>query len=680
MYLSFYGLKRRPFHVTPDPEFLYLSPSHKEALAAIIYGIEERKGFVAVTGAVGVGKTTILRSYLESAERKRLKIIYIFNPKLTFEDLLKTIYRELNLPLETNDVVEMVNRLYEVLIKEYEEGNTVVLVVDEAQNMPVDTLESMRMISNLETSRDKLVQIVLVGQPEFEEQLNLARLRQLKQRLAIRATILPLTKEESLEYIKFRLQKAGSPSSSVFTTPALKKIIKKANGIPRVLNVLCDNALITSFGYQKKPVPMIVVKEIIGDFERKVPSRFARRQLPRAAALALLLLLFFGIVWFLPLNRLRFDHLAMFTPRKQTAKADAVRGVKPTENTAAKEREVPAGRIPEALPHKEEPVAAEALAGTDTLSQKGGGTEPTRESLGKKPFTEATVEHSLLKNSRGKVRGLWLSDSADPQDRRLIIALLTKHGLPTVTLLKHGYRVVPNKHDNAGGSFVMFGSATAPGEVVTAIQDDAARAHREPAQINQEDATTLYNTGVALYRKGLLDESIQAYREALRINPEYANAHTNLGLALYKKGLLDESVQAYREALRINPKDPTTHYNLGVALYRKGLLDESIQAYREALRINPENANAHTNLGLALYKKGLLDESVQAYREALRINPEYALAYLNLGLALKDEGRAAQAVTAFENFIKYAPPPYAGDVEQVKRLVDSLSGNSRAKE
>ena len=612
MYLSFYGLKRRPFHVTPDPEFLYLSPSHKEALAAIIYGIEERKGFVAVTGAVGVGKTTILRSYLESAERKRLKIIYIFNPKLTFEDLLKTIYRELNLPLETNDVVEMVNRLYEVLIKEYEEGNTVVLVVDEAQNMPVDTLESMRMISNLETSRDKLVQIVLVGQPEFEEQLNLARLRQLKQRLAIRATILPLTKEESLEYIKFRLQKAGSPSSSVFTTPALKKIIKKANGIPRVLNVLCDNALITSFGYQKKPVPMIVVKEIIGDFERKVPSRFARRQLPRAAALALLLLLFFGIVWFLPLNRLRFDHLAMFTPRKQTAKADAVRGVKPTENTAAKEREVPAGRIPEALPHKEEPVAAEALAGTDTLSQKGGGTEPTRESLGKKPFTEATVEHSLLKNSRGKVRGLWLSDSADPQDRRLIIALLTKHGLPTVTLLKHGYRVVPNKHDNAGGSFIMFGSATAPGEVVTAIQDDAARAHREPAQINQEDATTLYNTGVALYRKGLLDESIQAYREALRINPEYANAHTNLGLALYKKGLLDESVQAYREALRINP--------------------------------------------------------------------EYALAYLNLGLALKDEGLAAQAVTAFENFIKYAPPPYAADVEQVRRLVDSLSGNGRAKE
>ena len=312
--------------------------------------------------------------------------------------------------------------------------------------------------------------------------------------------------------------------------------------------------------------------------------------------------------------------------------------------------------------------------GADTLSQKGGGTEPARESLGGKPTIRATAEDSLLRDSNGRVRGLWISDSADARDRRSIIALLARHGLPTAKLLRHGYRVVPNKHDNAGGSFVMFGSSTAPGEAVAAIQDDATRAHREPARISQEDATTHYNMGVASYKKGLLDEAIQAYREALRINPEYANAHANLGLALYKKGLLDEAVQAYREALRINPKDATTNYNIGVALYKKGTFDEAIQAYREALRINPEYANAHANLGLALYKKGLLDEAVQAYREALRINPEYALAYLNLGLALKDEGLGIQAVTAFENFIKYAPASNAGDVERIKRLAESLKG------
>ena len=285
MYLGFYGLKKQPFHITPDPEFLYLSPSHKEALAAIIYGIEERKGFVTITGAVGVGKTTILRSYLDSAKTKRLKIIYIFNAKLTFEGLLKTIYRELNLPIESDDTVEMVNRLYEVLIEEYKQENTVVLVVDEAQNMPVDTLESLRMISNLETSKDKLIQIVLVGQPEFEAELGLDRLRQLKQRIAIRSTILPLTKEESLEYIKFRLQKAGSPSTLVFSTPALKEIIKKSAGIPRLLNVICDNALITGFGYQKKPVTKSIVKEIIRDLDGSKRSSPRRWQVPATVAL-----------------------------------------------------------------------------------------------------------------------------------------------------------------------------------------------------------------------------------------------------------------------------------------------------------------------------------------------------------------------------------------------------------
>ena len=373
MYLAFYGLKKQPFHLTPDPEFLYLSPSHKEALAAIIYGIEERKGFVAITGAVGVGKTTILRSYLEAAERKRLKIIYIFNAKLSFEGLLKTIYQELNLPIEGNDVVEMVNRLYEVLIEEYKRDNTVVLVVDEAQNMPIETLESLRMMCNLETSKDKLVQIVLVGQPEFEGELNLDRLRQLKQRLAVRSTILPLTKEESLEYIKFRLQKAGSPSATVFTTPALKEIIKKAQGIPRVLNVLCDNALITGFGYQKKPVTKRIVEEIIGDFDGKGRPRLVQRQLPRVVALALLVL-FFGITWFLPFKRVLFDQTAMSMSREQIEEDDAIRQVRPAAYAAAKDdrvREVPASGEPRgAPPHRNEPVVVtKTVTRGDTLWQ-----------------------------------------------------------------------------------------------------------------------------------------------------------------------------------------------------------------------------------------------------------------------------------------------------------------------
>jgi general secretion pathway protein A len=296
MYLKYYGLKKQPFHITPDPEFLYLSPSHKEAMSAIIYGIAQKKGFVAIIGAVGVGKTTILRSYLETAEKKHLKLIYVFNPQLTFKELIETIYRELGLETGHNGVVEMVNKLNEVLIEEYIQGNTVVLIIDEVQNMPVDTLESLRMLSNLETSKDKLIQIVLVGQPEFEATLDLHRLRQLKQRIVIRSTIQALTKTESLAYLRFRLKLAGGNPDAVFSTPALRKIINKAQGIPRALNILSDNALITGFGYQQKPVMAKVVREIIRDLDGTQRSSFARRWVPAVLVLSLLVLAA-GSIW-----------------------------------------------------------------------------------------------------------------------------------------------------------------------------------------------------------------------------------------------------------------------------------------------------------------------------------------------------------------------------------------------
>lgn len=326
MYLNFYNLRKQPFHITPDPEFLYLSPSHKEALAAIIYGIEEKKGFVAIVGAVGVGKTTILRSYLEKADRKRLKIVYVFNPRLTFEGLLRTIYQELELPVESSDVVEMTNRLYEVLIEEYRRGNTIVLVVDEAQNMPVDTLENLRMLSNLETSKDKLIQIVLVGQPEFEEELQQHRLRQLRQRLAIRSTILPLTEHESTEYIRYRLERAGVSPSTVFTPASLKAIVKKAKGIPRIMNVLCDNALITGFGYRKKPVTRGVVREIIRDFDGlKWPSA-GRWWFPALSALTVALI---AMAWFFPNQETVFGRIRNLAGVEQKKEETRVATVAP---------------------------------------------------------------------------------------------------------------------------------------------------------------------------------------------------------------------------------------------------------------------------------------------------------------------------------------------------------------
>jgi general secretion pathway protein A len=269
MYLTFYNLTREPFDITPDPEFLFLSPSHKEALASIIYGIEQRKGFVEITGGVGLGKTTVLRSYLDGTDREKLKIVYVFNANVSFENLLKTIYQELDLATETDDPFMMVNKLHQIFIDEYRQGHNVILVVDEAQNMPVSTLENLRMLSNLETASDKLIQIVLVGQPELDEVLKSYQLRQLRQRIAVRAVICPLTREESLSYLAHRLSKAGMTDTPVFTDRALQLIARHAQGVPRVMNILSDNALITGFGYQARPVTVRIVKEIIADLEGK---------------------------------------------------------------------------------------------------------------------------------------------------------------------------------------------------------------------------------------------------------------------------------------------------------------------------------------------------------------------------------------------------------------------------
>jgi len=270
MYRDFYHLHKQPFHITPDPEFLFLSPSHREAFAAIIYGIEQRKGFLAITGEVGVGKTTILRAYLEKTGHEQHRIIYVFNAAVSFSGLLKLILGEFGVAASEDDPFEMVNRLHHLLIDEYQNNRNVVLIIDEAQNMPVATLESLRMLSNLETSEDKLLQIILVGQPELARLLDLHELRQLRQRIAVRCQIDPLTRAESLAYIQHRLARAATHGGVIFAPGALPPIIKEARGIPRIINILCDNTLLTGFGYQQKPITRKIVKEVVAEHRGRI--------------------------------------------------------------------------------------------------------------------------------------------------------------------------------------------------------------------------------------------------------------------------------------------------------------------------------------------------------------------------------------------------------------------------
>ena len=288
MYLDFYLLKKEPFHVTPDPEFLFLSPSHKAALRALVYGVEERQGFVALLGEVGLGKTTILRSYLERVDQSQLKPIHLIHPKLSFRELLHTLCQECGLEGTTENIAETITRLHHVLIGEYQQGRNVALLVDEAQHMPLETLEQLLLLSNLETSTQKLLQIVLVGQPEFEAKLNAQALRQLKQRLVIRATIVPLTAEESRDYILYRLAKVRLADNPIFTRGALQAIITQAQGIPRVLNILCTNALIQGFVNGQSRISVKIAQEVIAEYTGKKPRQGWRPWVAVVGALALL--------------------------------------------------------------------------------------------------------------------------------------------------------------------------------------------------------------------------------------------------------------------------------------------------------------------------------------------------------------------------------------------------------
>ncbi len=269
MYLSFFNLRREPFGITPDPRFFYLSSDHKEALAAVVYGVTQRKGFISIVGEVGTGKTMILRAFMEGIDPKKVKAIYILNPLVSFPRILDEI-----LPTGVDRPRrDRLTVLQEWLIDEYRGGRNVVLVIDEAQRMPPDTLEKLRLLSNLETGEHKLLQIVLAGQPELDAKLNQHTLRQLKQRIAVRANIGPLTEPESRGYIHHRLSRVLTIKQRVFTRAALNRIVRHARGNPRTLNILCDNALVAAYGDGTKPVTARIVREVIADYSGRTKRR-----------------------------------------------------------------------------------------------------------------------------------------------------------------------------------------------------------------------------------------------------------------------------------------------------------------------------------------------------------------------------------------------------------------------
>ncbi|MCF7686659.1 MAG: AAA family ATPase [Cephaloticoccus sp.] len=247
MYQAFYGFQEMPFNITPDPRFLYLSPTHQEALQHLKYGVQERKGFIVLIGEVGCGKTTLCRRFLNEIDTERFDTALILNPRVTETQMLKAILTELGETKLARSQVDLVAQMNRVLLERIDRGRDIVLIIDEAQNLSFAVLEQIRLLSNLETDHQKLLQIVLMGQPELKDVLAQEELRQLRQRILVHYELHPLSLEDTRHYIHHRLTLAGGMGRPVFTPWALRAIHKASKGIPRIVNNLCDKSLLAAF-------------------------------------------------------------------------------------------------------------------------------------------------------------------------------------------------------------------------------------------------------------------------------------------------------------------------------------------------------------------------------------------------------------------------------------------------
>jgi general secretion pathway protein A len=281
MYNAFFGFSESPFSLSPDPAFFYRSEQHEEALANLVYGVQARKGFIVLSGEVGTGKTTMLECLRDYLESQYIEFAFLFNSRINSEQFFEMIAYDLDLPCTRTSKTEVLFALNQLLVDQTQDGRTVVLIVDEAHNLEWEVLEEIRLLGNLENRNGKLLQIILAGQPELDRKLDAPNLRQLKQRIVLRCNLQPFTLRDAVEYILSRLEKAGMPEQTVFSEELMAEIHLRAQGIPRVINALCDNLLLTAFALENKVCSVDMLDEVCKDMRLDWPgSRRARGRVP----------------------------------------------------------------------------------------------------------------------------------------------------------------------------------------------------------------------------------------------------------------------------------------------------------------------------------------------------------------------------------------------------------------
>jgi general secretion pathway protein A len=276
MYKAFFGLTSNPFNLSPDPSFLYRSAQHEEALANLIYGVQSRKGFIVLTGEVGTGKTTMLECLRDHLSAHHIPFGFVFNSRLTPEQFFETIAYDFDLKCARNSKTEVLFAMNEMLVERANQNRTTALIVDEAQNLDWDVLEEVRLLGNLENRRGKMLQIILAGQPELDAKLEERNYRQLKQRIALRCQLRPFSSAETAQYIASRLARAGMREQRVMPASVLIEIHRRTQGIPRLINSVCDNLLLTCFAMESRVATIDMLDEVTADLRLDWPGRKSR--------------------------------------------------------------------------------------------------------------------------------------------------------------------------------------------------------------------------------------------------------------------------------------------------------------------------------------------------------------------------------------------------------------------
>jgi general secretion pathway protein A len=281
MYNAFFGFSESPFSLSPDPAFFYRSEQHEEALANLVYGVQARKGFIVLSGEVGTGKTTMLECLRDYLEAQYIEFAFLFNSRINPEQFFEMIAYDLDLPCSRTSKTEVLFALNQLLVEQAQEGRTVVLIVDEAHNLDWDVLEEIRLLGNLENRNGKLLQIILAGQPELDRKLDAPNLRQLKQRIVLRCNLQPFTLRDAVEYMESRLATAGMPEQGIFSEEMMAEIHLRSQGIPRLINAICDNMLLSAFAQETKSCTIEMLDEVCKDMRLEWPgSRRTRSRAP----------------------------------------------------------------------------------------------------------------------------------------------------------------------------------------------------------------------------------------------------------------------------------------------------------------------------------------------------------------------------------------------------------------